>query len=63
VTATNRLEDGHPETRSRRVNGAVLKGVILVVVGVAILAAPDRTTTVLRWVFGLALVANMAVDL
>jgi uncharacterized hydrophobic protein (TIGR00271 family) len=63
VTATSQLEDGQPGIRSRRLNSAALKGVILVILGVAILAAPDRTTTALRWIFGLALVANMAVDL
>ena len=46
-----------------RLNATTLKGTILIVVGIAILASPERTTTLLRWVLGVALIANMVADI
>ena len=46
----------------RWLNPATMKGAILIAVGVAILASPDRSMTLLRWVLGVALIANMAVE-
>ena len=62
MSAPQPAPDTTLRAEARWLKAATVKGVILIVVGIAVLAAPDRTTTLLRWVLGAALIANMAAD-